>query len=157
MKLRNKAIPAVYILLEKDGQILLGRRCNTGYEDGNYQVPAGHVDEGELPTEAMIREVKEEIGISVSVDNLELVHLSYRPKHDNTDNRIDLFFRANKWNGEIKNMEPHKCDDLRWFSLDNLPENMTFHVKKALKCIQKGMFFDEISNDILKEKGLYKL
>lgn len=55
MATRNKAIPAVYIFLEKDGKFLIARRCNTGYQDGNYQVPAGHVDEGELPTEAMVR------------------------------------------------------------------------------------------------------
>ncbi len=157
MKLRNKAIPAVYILLEQDGKILLGRRCNTGYADGQYQVPAGHVDEGELPTEAMVREVKEEIGIDVLSSDLELVHISYRPKHDDSDNRIDLFFKAKKWSGEIKNMEPHKCDDLQWFSVNKLPENMTFHVAKALNCIQKGIFYDEIGIDVLKEKGFYKL
>ena len=42
---RNKAIPAVYIFLEKDGKFLIARRCNTGYQDGNYQVPAGHIDD----------------------------------------------------------------------------------------------------------------
>ena len=156
MELRNKAIPAVYILLEQDGKILLGRRCNTGYEDGNYQVPAGHVDEGELPTEAMVREIKEEIGVDIIQSDLELLHVSYRPKHDNTDNRVDFFFKAEKWNGEVKNMEPHKCDDLQWFPLNKLPENMTFHVREALECIQKRIFFKEIRINLLKEKGLYK-
>src|SRR3989338_10240764 len=156
MKIRNKAVPAVYILLEQDGKILLGRRCNTGYEDGNYQVPAGHVDEGELPTEAMVREIKEEIGVDIIQSDLELLHVSYRPKHDNTDNRVDFFFKAEKWNGEVKNMEPHKCDDLQWFPLNKLPENMTFHVREALECIQKRIFFKEIRINLLKEKGLYK-
>ena len=156
MKMRNKAIPAVYILLEQDKKILLGRRCNTGYEDGNYQVPAGHVDEGELPTEAMVREAKEEVGIDLNLSDLELVHVSYRPKHDDTDNRVDFFFKVKKWSGEIKNMEPHKCDDLNWFSWDSLPKNMIYHVHDAIECIEKGIFFKEIGLDLLKEKGFYK-
>lgn len=157
MKIRNKAVPAIYILLEQDGKVLLGRRCNTGYEDGNYQVPAGHVEEGELPTEAVIREAKEEINIDLTPNDIELVHLGYRPKHDPTGDRIDLFFKAKKWNDDIKNMEIHKCDDLQWFPIDRLPENMTFHVREAIDCIQKGIFFKEISVDVLKKKGIYIL
>jgi len=71
MKTRNKAIPASYLFLEKDGKILVARRCNTGYQDGKYQIPAGHVEMGELPTEALIRETKEEIGIDLNPADLE--------------------------------------------------------------------------------------
>ena len=154
---RNKAIPAVYLFLEKEGRFLIARRYNTGYQDGNYQVPAGHVDMGELPSEALIREAKEEIGIDLLPDDFKLVHVSYRPKHDNTDNRVDFFFRASRWSGEIKNMEPNKCDELKWVSVDALPENMTPHVREAFECIQKGIFYMELGIDYLKEKGLYEL
>ena len=157
MKIRNKAVPAVYILLEQDGKVLLGKRCNTGYQDGNYQVPAGHVEEGELPTEAIIREAKEEVNVDLTLNDLELVHIGYRPKHDPSGDRIDLFFKAKKWTGEVKNMERDKCEDLNWFSWDNLPENMVFHVGEAFKCIQRGIFYNEIGIDILREKGLYNL
>jgi len=155
MPTRNKAIPAVYVFLEKDKKFLIARRCNTGYQDGNYQVPAGHVDEGELPTEAMVREAKEEVGIDVSAADLELVHVSYRPKHDHTADRVDFFFRTRTWRGEIKNMEPEKCDDLKWVGLNELPENMTFHVRDAMECMQKGIFFKEFDIDLLKKHGLY--
>lgn len=157
MATRNKAIPAVYIFLEKDDRYLITRRCNTGYQDGNYQVPAGHVDEGELPTEAMVREAKEEVGIDLSPNDLELVHVSYRLKHDNTDNRVDFFFHARIWDGKIKNMEPNKCDDLKWVSLDELPENMTPHVRDAMECMRNGVFFKELGVGFLKKYGLYQL
>ena len=45
MKIRNKTVPAAYIILKKDGKVLLARRCNTGYEDGNYHITSGHVSE----------------------------------------------------------------------------------------------------------------
>ena len=44
---------AVYLLLIRDGQILLLRRYNTGYEDGNYGVIAGHVERDERVTTAL--------------------------------------------------------------------------------------------------------
>ena len=157
MKTRNKVVPASYLFLENDGKILVARRCNTGYQDGNYQVPAGHVEEGELPTEALIREAKEEIGIDLNPADLELVHVSYRPKHDETGDRVDFFFRAKKWSGEITNMEPNKCDDLKWVSYDEVPENMTLHVRKAIKNMNDGIFFDEIDLEQLKSHGLYLL
>jgi ADP-ribose pyrophosphatase YjhB (NUDIX family) len=157
MKIRNKAIPASYLILEKDGKILVARRCNTGYEDGVYQVPAGHVEEGELPTEALIREAKEEIGIDLDPSDLELVHVSYRPKHDETGDRVDFFFRARNWKGEITNMEPGKCDDLKWVSFDEIPNSMTLHVRKAIENMNNDIFFEEIDLDQLKLNGLYLL
>ena len=59
---RNKAVPASYLFLQKGDGILLMRRQNSGYYDGWYTVPAGHVEAGELPVDALLREAKEEIG-----------------------------------------------------------------------------------------------
>jgi mutator protein MutT len=154
---RNKATPAVYIILEKDDKILIARRCNTGYEDGNYQVPAGHVDEGELPTEAMVREAKEEIGIKINSQDLELVHTMYRTKHNETGDRLDLFFKAHTWSGEVSNTEPHKCDDLCWVEPDKLPNNFTPHVRYAIECVFKGVKYSEIDVEFSKLHGRYNI
>lgn len=157
MKLRNKATPAVYLFLERDGKFLIARRQNTGYQDGNYQVPAGHVEAGELPTAAMIREAKEEVNLDLTPGQLELAHVSYRPKHDESGDRVDFFFRVREWSGEVKNMEPEKCDDLRWVGLDELPTNMTPHVRDAFECMAKVIIFKELDVEWLKDKGVYLL
>lgn len=157
MKERNKAIPASYLFLEKDGKFLLARRFNTGYQDGNYQLPAGHVEEGELPSEALVREMQEELGIDIAPEDIELVHVSYRPKHDPTSDRVDFFFRAKKWEGEVRNMEPDKCDDLKWFVIGTFPENMAPANRAAIECIRKGIFYEELGADFLKASGLYQL
>lgn len=102
----------MYLFLKKNGTILIARRCNTSYQDGNYQVPSGHVDAGELPIEAMIREAKEEIGITLTSDDLRFVHVGFRTKSDATGDRVDFFFEATRWDGEVINAEPLKCDDL---------------------------------------------
>ena len=57
---------AVHLILKHTGKILLLRRYNTGYEDGNYSVVSGHLEQGETVIQAMIREAKEEAGIDLS-------------------------------------------------------------------------------------------
>jgi len=152
VKERNKAVPAVYLILG-ERRILIARRCNTGYEDGNYNLPSGHVEDGELPVEAMIREAKEEIGIILKAQELQLVHVSYRPKHDETGNRVDLFFRAMRWSGDVINAEPDKCDDLKWVHPFGLPLNMTPHVRAVIDLVCRGVVYSEFGYDALRKFG----
>ena len=56
---RFKLIASVYVLFVKDGKILMLRRANTGYEDGNYSLVAGHADGNEALTAATAREAQD--------------------------------------------------------------------------------------------------
>jgi len=152
---RNKAVTAVYLILRKGEDILLSRRCNTGFQDGNYQVPAGHIDADELPTQALIREMQEEIGVIIKKEDLKLLHASFRPKYDESGDRVDYYFGAKTWAGEIRNTEPHKCDDLGWFNIHSLPENLTPHVRVAIEAAEKGEPFSELGLDFIKSSGMY--
>ncbi len=146
-KERNKAVPAVYLFLRKGDEILLMRRQGSGYYDGWYSVPAGHVEAGELPLEGLVRETAEELGIVIDSKDVKLVHTMYRTKHNETGDRADLFFLSTKWSGEIRIMESHKCDDIRWFPINNLPENMMHHVREALINSEKGIPYSEFGLD----------
>lgn len=158
MKERNKAVPAVWlILMRKDGKILLGRRQNTGYRDGDYNLPAGHIEPGELPKDSMIREAKEEVGIKLNKEDLKFVHVSYRPKHDETGDRVDFFFLASKWKGEVTNAEPQKCNELKWVNPYKLPKNIPPHVKYMIRYALRGIVFSEFDKSFLKKHGLYVL
>lgn len=130
---------AVHLLLIRDGKILLLRRFNTGYEDGNYSIVAGHSDGNEDVKSAMIREAREEAGIEITQNNIQFASVMHR-KSD--DERIDFFFIADLWEGEIINMEPQKCDDLSWFEIDNLPYNIIPYVKRAIENYISGVKFD---------------
>lgn len=130
MSTRFTYIGSAYLFLIKDNQILLQRRFNTGFEDGNYGVPAGHLDGGETAREGCAREIREEIGVTIKPEDLTVVHVMHRKAAK--DERIDFFMAATVFEGEIINNEPNKCDDLSWFPLDNLPENMVQYVRVAL-------------------------
>jgi len=137
---RFKVIPTSHLILVKDGKILLLRRFNTGWSDGQYSVVAGHLDGNETFLQAMIREAKEEAGIELSQEDLEVVHVVHRKSNEE---RIDFFILAKKWKGDPKNMEPHKCDDLNWFEMDKLPENTIPYIRQAIDCFRKGTFYSE--------------
>jgi 8-oxo-dGTP diphosphatase len=144
MKDRHLARLAAFAILERDGKVLFARRCNTGYADGQYQMPSGHVEEGEYPVEAAARETHEEVGVVIDVKDLEFVHASYRINKDGVGDYVDFFFKTTVWIGEPINMEPDKCDELAWFSLDNLPSNVPPVIKEVIEHIQRGSQFSEI-------------
>jgi len=123
---------ASFLIVEKNSKILLLRRFNTDYEDGKYTLPSGKVDEGETFTEAAIREAFEEVNVNVSVADIKSVHILHLKK-DDSEFWIDNFFLCTQWSGEIKNMEPHKCDDVKWFNLNDLPKNTIPFVKHVLE------------------------
>ena len=130
---------AVHLFLLDEGRILLLRRHNTGYEDGNYSTVAGHVKGGEQIKSAMIREAREEAGIEILPGDLEVVGVM----HAMTDKEYVCFFlKAVTWTGEVRNMEPEQCSDLSWFDIDNLPGNIVPYVRRGIENYRTGKWFD---------------
>jgi 8-oxo-dGTP diphosphatase len=140
MSERFQATVAVHLLLLREQEVLLLRRHNTGYEDGNYSVIAGHLDGNETATQAMVREAFEEAGIRVVPADLRFVHVMHRKE---ADERIDLFFTANRWQGEPEIREPEKCSELRWAALNTLPTNTVPYVRAALEHVRNHRVYAE--------------
>jgi len=131
-------IASGYLLLIRRGKILLLRRYHTGYEDGKYSVPAGHVEDNEELKASTCREIKEEIGNSLKPQDLKLVHVMHR-KED--DIRMDFFFTTEKRGLKPRNAEPAKADDMRWFALDRLPANTIPYIRAAIENYRNGVFY----------------
>lgn len=142
-RVRHKNIVAVYLVLQKNSKVLLLKRQNTGYEDGNYGLISGHVEPNENFTQAMIREAKEEIDIALTEDDLLFAHMQHRSSTWDNSERVDVYFLAKKWSGKLKNNEPEKCAELSWHPLNNLPKNTIDCVGVALEQIALGKNYSE--------------
>jgi len=136
-KTKFSAILSVYLILINDQEeVLLLRRKNTGYKDGELGLPAGHVDGGEDLFAAMKREAMEEVGVEVEAEDLELKHVLHRNCGDHE--RVDFFFTCRIWKGESTNIEPEKCSELKWVPFDDLPEDFIDYYQHCFNKIRDG-------------------
>jgi len=139
MSERLKVKVAVYLILVKDNKVLFARRLNTGWQDGKLSLPSGHVDQGELPTEAAVRELEEEVGIRVTASDLIIGHISYR-----RDNYVDFYFVVDNWQGEPQNMELNKCSEIIWINVNNTKDSFADSVLESTRdALSNGHFFSE--------------
>jgi 8-oxo-dGTP diphosphatase len=103
---------------DRGREVLLGYK-KTGLGLGKIVGLGGHVEPGESPAEAAVREVKEESGIGVRVDSLtELAHVTFLfPARPSWDMDVVVFASA-AWSGE-----PVETEEIRpqWFSVSDLP------------------------------------
>lgn len=134
---RNTNVPVVNVMLKRDGKILLLRRKNTGWMDGYYGVPSGHVEAGETFRQAACRETMEEVGIKLQPEQLEH-RLTFHQNDARGDIRVGIYFEAVGWEGEPHNAEPHKHDDLAWFELNKLDDRVIPTTRAKLELINAG-------------------
>ena len=117
------------------GRLLLLRRANTGFLDGYYSLPGGHVEAGEDVAKGAAREVQEEAGIEV----LEIEPVVVMPYGDG----VDFLFEAKRWRGTAEIGEPNRCDSLLWAAPDRLPEKTAPFIERALDLRRTGVWYHQ--------------
>jgi len=143
---RFKIKTGVFLFLIQDNKILLLRRYKTGIDDGNYVVPMGSLEGDETLTQAVIREACEEANIIIKPETLHMCHIMHRfhPMPQNLSfEQIDIFFKAEIYEGTIENLEPHKCDELKFYPLNNLPANTVPFIRYAIESMLQSKVFSE--------------
>ncbi|MCB1908925.1 MAG: NUDIX domain-containing protein [Rhodocyclaceae bacterium] len=124
------AIPTgVHLILRRDRQVLLMRRANTGFFDGLFSLPGGHVEAGESIVATAVREAREELGVELVPGHLSVVGAIHRLSDTN---RIDFFVEVGRWHGEPYRAEPDKSDLLDWYPEVDLPGPVVPYVRLAL-------------------------
>ena len=144
MKERYQSKVAVFLILtrEENGikQILLQQRCNTGYMDGQYDMAcSGHIEKGESMAMAVVREAMEEIGIQIQEKDLKMVSLIHPYEQD----YVNVFFETQTYKGIPEIKEKEKCDDLQWFDIEKLPENIIDRNKNVIENMKLGIMYDD--------------
>lgn len=132
-------MPAVYVVMLRAESVLLQLRDNTGYMDGYWATAAaGHVEAAESVYGAAVREAQEELGVLIETEDLAPLCAMHRT-HGNgnpIDERVDFFFECRHWFGEAHLVEVDKAADLRWFPLDELPDNLVPHEGRVMQALR---------------------
>lgn len=126
---RHKVTGDVHLALRRGNDVLFGQRQNTGFEDGAWHLPSGHLEADESVIDALIREAEEEIGIIIKPEDVHFAHIMH---NSSSGGRMAFFFTVRTWQGETENREPEKCAELQWFSADGLPERMIGYCREAM-------------------------
>ena len=123
------------LVFNPHGELLLLRRANTGFMDGQYALPGGHRQAGEEVTAAAVRECREEALIEVA----EIEPVVVMPY----DGGVDFIFEARRWSGRPGIGEPGKCDGLVFSPPDALPSPTVAFVEVALACRTEAVWYRE--------------
>lgn len=137
---------SVHLLLMQDDRLLLMKRQNSVDHNGKYVFPAGKVDANETPSQAVIREANEEIGIVLDAHHVKPLGVIYRTTYPYKDEKLDVvefFFLATAWQNAPVIKEPHKCSELAFFPTNQLPDDVSESVGTFLK--EQGGKLIEIS------------
>lgn len=136
-------IPGVCLLIKKQHKALFVLRSSTGYKDGEYGVPGGHVEDNETFKQAACREAMEEAGLHIRPEDLDYKMTVHR--QSGKDIRIDVWFEVMSWTGEPKNAEPDIHEKIEWLDLNDLPENVIDYMIFGIENIAEGNTYGEFA------------
>jgi len=123
------------VILMKDDKVLLGKRKNA-HGAGTWSFPGGHIELFEELYECAYRELREETGLTLEDYNLVDYHTSAATNdffRKENKHYITLFLRAEYKSGEIKVMEPDKCEEWKWFQWKKFPDELFLPVRNLIK------------------------
>lgn len=115
-------------LLCCQGRLLLGKRsARRKAYPGVWDVPGGHVEIGETAEQALVRELREEIGVTPTTWR-ELAVLRVPAMADERRHTLRMtLFLLTQWQGEPRNLQPDEHDALAWFTLEETSRLMLAH------------------------------
>jgi 8-oxo-dGTP diphosphatase len=112
---RPLVIVAAAALVRSDGRLLLAQRPVGKPMAGLWEFPGGKVEAGESPQGALVRELREELGLLVAERDLEA--FAFASHAYETFHLLMPVFMARRWEGEL---EPRESQQLAWVSADEI-------------------------------------
>jgi mutator protein MutT len=128
------------VIIDREGKVFLARRGKeVRNETGKWEFPGGSVEFGETLEHAVVREVIEEFGMTIEVQELLDVVDHIIPAENQHWVSPTFISRVTKGTPHIR--EPHKCDEIGWFALDQIPtDTLTIASRKSLESLRKKTF-----------------
>ena len=142
---RRQQYPIVVHLLATSGDdVLLLRRAGTGFADGCWAPPGGHLEAGETPREAAVREAQEELGLGVAAADLEpAAAMFYLAKGKVASGGMNILFRVDLAEPSEPRFDPASADAAAWWPRGSLPQPCVPWLPEALERSVSGAWFGE--------------
>ncbi|MGK9267736.1 NUDIX domain-containing protein [Bacillus inaquosorum] len=118
-----------FILNEKQELLLVLRKKEP--EANHWSIPGGKVEWMENVEDTVIREIKEEVGVTIQIDSLLCITNHILPEEET--HWVCPTYKSRIHKGTVKNCEPEAIIDIGWFSLQEMPTPLTLTTKKALE------------------------
>ena len=107
----------VGVFVFKEGKILLGKRKGS-HGLGSWGTPGGHLEFGESVEDCAKRELLEETGLTAL--SIETGRWS-NAVIDGNKHYVNFFAIVDRFEGDLQILEPHKCEEWKWFPKESLP------------------------------------
>lgn len=140
---RFKMIGGVLNIILKENKVLMMLRQNK-FDSNLYSLPGGCLEHEESVVAGAIREIKEEVNLTVEAAGLKVVSVMHRITPSDWHS-TEFVLVCHRFSGEPKIMEPDKCSDLQWFPLGKLPQNISLYAKQAINNYINNEAFSEIN------------
>jgi 8-oxo-dGTP diphosphatase len=119
-----------------DSRLLLGQRA-AGFGARTWGLPGGHLEQGETILEAAARELREETDIVAK--SMRVVVVGDPIPENNFHLQIGVLVET--WQGEPKVVAPEECDELNFFSVDDLPTPLFVSSEYIIHKFLKGILY----------------
>lgn len=120
----------VGVAVIKEGKVLLGKRKNA-HGEGTWSFPGGHLEYKESWEECAFRETLEETGLSIK--NVRFGTVTNDIFHEEQKHYVTLIMLSDYESGDLRLMEPDKCEQWEWFTWDKLPDALFVSIENLLK------------------------
>ena len=136
----HTGIAIVFFCHDGKGNVLMNKRGkNCRDEQSRFDIGGGSMEFGITVEENLRNEILEEYGTSI----LDYEFLGFRDVHRENNGEkthwITLDFKVLVDKSKAKNGEPHKFDEVGWFTLDNLPSPIHSQLPNFLKLYEKKL------------------
>lgn len=115
----------VYRKFHGNTEILLIKHVNSGH----WSFPKGHVEDGESETETAAREIREETGLDVIIDQSFREIVSYSPKKDTQKDVVYFLAKAKSYEFSP---QPEEISQIKWVEIGLAPTILTYDNDKAI-------------------------
>lgn len=119
----------VSVIIKRDGKVLIGKR-KASHGTGTWAFPGGHLEYGESWEDCAKREVAEEVGIAIR--NVQFAAVTNDIFQKEEKHYITIFVTCDYESGEVKVMEPEKCEEWLWMSWEKLPGPLFLPIENLL-------------------------